>query len=111
MADMIREETISSELADSLYNILHKMSGGGLVSVADTMISQTLTFCTDSSLADCLELRSWQRLEVSLQKERAGLEGRQSGVYTAWRFSHLYTDQGLPLQTDSLLSLTAACLT
>ena len=111
VADMIRQERVSSELADSLYNILHKMRGGGLVSVADTMMNQTLTFCSDSSLADCLELRSWQRLEVCLQKEKAGLESRESGVYSAWRFSHLYTDQGLPLHTDDLLPLTAACLT
>ena len=77
---MIREERVSTELADSLYNILHKMQGGGLVSVADTMMNQSLTYCSDSSLADCLELRSWQRLEVCLQAERAGLEGREGGV-------------------------------
>ena len=79
--------------------------------MADTMMSQTLTYCSDSCLADCLELRTWQRLEVCLQEERAGLEGREGGVYTDWRFSHLYTDQGLPLHTDDLLPLTAACLT
>ena len=99
-----------TELADSLYNILHKMHGGGLVTVVDTMMNQSLTYCSDSSLADCLELRTWQRLEVSLQEERAGLEGREGGVYTDWRFSHLYTDQGLPLQPHSLLPLTSACL-
>ena len=111
VADMIRQERVSTELADSLYNILHKMRGGGLVSVADTLMNQSLTYCSDSALADCLELRSWQRLEVCLHEERAGLEGREGGVYTDWRFSHLYTDQGLPLQTEDLLPLTAACLT
>ena len=111
VADMIRQETVSSGLADSLYSVLHKMTGGGLVSLTDSMMKQSLTQCSDHLLADCLELNTWQRLEAGLQQERAGLEAGEKSVYTDWRFSHLYCDQGLPLDTEGLLPLTAACLT
>ena len=39
---MIRQERVNSEL----------------VRMADTMMNQSLTYCSDSCVADCLELRS-----------------------------------------------------
>ena len=110
VADLVSEEMVSSELGDSLFSVLYKMTGAELVTVTQSMMRQSLTSCSPPLLPDCLELASWQRLEAGLQQERAGLERGEESVYTDWRFSHLYTDRGLPLQPHTLLPLTAACL-
>ena len=54
---------------------------------------QTLTYCADSSLADGLELASWQYLGAAIHKEghsgKAFSQGGSVDPYTSWRFSSL----------------------
>ena len=79
------------------------------------MMKTTLTFCHDSSLPDCLELSSWIGLESSIQHESNNKKifnttTTTESAYDTWRFSHIYKDKGLPLETGELLSLSHGCM-
>ena len=55
---------------------------------------QTLTYCADSSLADGLELASWQYLGAAIHKEghsgKAFSQGGSVDPYTSWSCIYIY---------------------
>ena len=72
-----------------------------LVTLLSHFTRQALSYCAESSLADGLELASWQLMGAAIHKEGHSRKAfSQSGgvdPYTSWRFSPLYHDKGLPL--------------
>ena len=118
VADIIKTDTVSVQLAESFYSVLYRLAGSGqgdLGEVTSKMMNQSLTFCSDSSLADCLDLATWTGLETRVHQEssdkKAFTGGHVSDVYTEWRFSHVYTDKGLPLEGCEVTPLTKGCMT
>ena len=118
VADIIKTDTVSVQLAESFYSVLYRLAGNGqgdLGDVTSQMMSQALTFCRDSSLADCLDLATWTGLETRVHREssdkKAFTGGHVSDVYSEWRFSHVYTDKGLPLEASEVTPLTRGCMT
>ena len=118
VADIIKTDAVSVQLAESFYSVLYRLTGSGqgdLGEVTSKMMNQSLTFCSDSSLADCLDLATWTGLETRVHQEssdkKAFTGGHVSDVYTEWRFSHVYTDKGLPLEGCEVTPLTQGCMT
>ena len=118
VADIIKTDTVSVQLAESFYSVLYRLAGSGqgdLGEVTSNMMNQSLTFCSDSSLADCLDLATWTGLETRVHQEssdkKAFTGGHVSDVYSEWRFSHVYTDKGLPLEGSEVTPLTRGCMT
>ena len=72
-----------------------------LVTLLSHFTRQALSYCAESSLADGLELASWQLLGAAIHKQGHSRKAfsQSCGVdpYTSWRFSPLYHDKGLPL--------------
>ena len=93
---------VEGELGDGEEEVDH------LVTLLSHFTRQTLSYCAESSLADGLELASWQLLGAAIHKEghsrKAFSQGGGVDPYSSWRFSPLYIDKGLPLDRD------AACL-
>ena len=86
---------VEGELGDGEEEVDH------LVSLLSDFTKQTLSYCAESSLADGLELASWQFLGAAVHKEghsrKAFSHGGSVDPYISWRFSPLYHDKGLPL--------------
>ena len=79
------------------------------------MMSQALTFCSGPSLADTVELAAWAGLETRILQESSDQAAfsqpsqqpaATASPYSDWRFTHFYSDRGLPLDPGPLLPLT-----
>ena len=120
-ADIIKADNVNADMAESFYSVLYRMSamsaeaGGSMVGVTGNMMRQSLTYCNDASLVDCLELSTWQDLESRVHGEsnerRVFTSGGGDTLYDEWRFSHVYTDKGLALDVSELLPLSRGCMT
>ena len=118
VADVIKTDAVSVQLAESFYSVLYRLAGsgqGGLENVTSKLMNQSLTFCSDSSLADCLDLATWTRLETRVHQESSDKKvfsgSHVTDVYSQWRFSQVYADKGLPLEGSELTHLTRGCMT
>jgi len=125
VASMLRNTAVSMDLAENIFSVIYRMEGElargedkdveQLVILLDKMARQTLAYCSDSSLVDCLELFSWQSITSKVQQEshnRKAFSAKEQStdVYQEWRFTQFYKDKGLPLDKSSLLPLAATCL-
>ena len=126
VADIIKtQDTISAQLAETFYSVLYRLAGSGgrggggggarLAGVAGGMMSQALTFCSGPSLADTVELAAWAGLETRILQESSDQAAfsqpsqqpaATASPYSDWRFTHFYSDRGLPLDPGPLLPLT-----
>ena len=126
VANMLMEASVTPELAENIFSVIYRLEGElsrgedneveQLISVLDRMARQALTYCSDSSLVDCLELFSWQNLNSRIQKESHSRKTFQAGQMTndafkEWRFSLMFRDKGLPLERSSVLPLSNRCMT
>ena len=95
--------SVTPELAESLVTVIHRVEGeldgveeevDHLVTVLSGFTKQTLTYCADSSLADGLELASWQYLGAAIHKEghsgKAFSQGGSVDPYTSWSCIYIY---------------------
>eukprot|EP00090_Calanus_glacialis_P046972 TRINITY_DN9495_c0_g1_i1.p1 TRINITY_DN9495_c0_g1~~TRINITY_DN9495_c0_g1_i1.p1 ORF type:complete len:2089 (+),score=822.89 TRINITY_DN9495_c0_g1_i1:455-6268(+) len=128
VANMLRNTAVTQDLAESIFSVIYRLEGElargedkeveQLVVVLDRMARQTLAYCSDSSLVDCLELFSWQNLSSRVQQEShnrktfsASMSGQgNTDVYQEWRFTQLYKDKGLPLDKSTVLPLANRCM-
>ena len=125
VASMLRNTAVTRDLAESIFSVIYMLEGElargedeeveQLVYVLDKMSRQTLAYCSDSSLVDCLELFSWQSLSSKVQQEshdRRTFSAKEqiTDVYQEWRFTQVYKDKGLPLDKSSVLPPSNRCL-
>ena len=114
---------VTSQLAESLVTVIHRVEGelgdeeeevDHLINLLSQFTRQILSYCAESSLADGLELASWQILGAAIHREghsrKAFSHGGGVDPYTSWRFSPLYNDKGLPLDRSSVLPLVRCLL-
>ena len=121
---MLKDSPVTPQLAESLFTVIYRVeaelsSGRGevedLVSLLSSLAAQSLTYCSPSSLADTLELQSWQSLGARVHRESHSGQAFSQGQaaadpYSDWRMTPLYRDKGLPLDREAILPLVHSCL-
>lgn len=83
---------------------------GGLADTTQRLLAQSLTHCSPSQLADCLELAGWHGLACTTLHQTQDHDQEDWLAGGARLTGPQYRDRGLPLDRASCLGLVSSCL-